>query len=79
MSVLYTGTCIPGRYLLAGQEGGKASLQRVRMAADGVRGVAVVGALPVEAEVTRRRDEEGLQQLTLSQSVDVPAGSREHK
>ena len=49
------------------------------MAADGVRGVAVVGALPVEAEVTRRRDEEGLQQLTLSQSVDVPAGSREHK
>ncbi len=63
---------VPGRQLFAGQEGGEASLQQVGMAADGVGGVAVVGALPVEAEVPRRRDEEGLQQVSLGQGVDVP-------
>ena len=34
-------------------------------------GVAVVGALAVEAEVAGRRDEEGLQQVTLRQRIQI--------
>ena len=56
---------------LAGHEGGEADLQRVGAATDGVGGVAVVGTLAVETEVARGRDEEGLQQVSLRQTVDI--------
>ena len=56
---------------LARQEGGQAHLQRVGRAADGVRGITVVGALAVEAEVARWRDEEGLEQISFRERVDL--------
>ena len=56
---------------LAGQEGSEADLQRVGAPADGVGGVAVVGTLAVKTEVTRGRYEECLQQVSLSQAVDI--------
>ena len=56
---------------LAGHEGGEADLQRVGAATDGVGCVAVVGTLAVETEVARGRDEEGLQQVSLRQTVDI--------
>ena len=35
-------------------------------------GVAVVGALAMEAKVASRRDEEGFEKVALGQSIDVP-------
>ena len=63
---------LPTRPLYLGrQEGSKAPLQEVGAATDGVGGVAVVGALAVEAEVARGGDEECFEQVALSQGVDV--------
>lgn len=62
---------LSGGELLGGQEGGEAALEAVGVAADGVRGVAVVGALPVEAQVVRGRYEERLQQLAVRLLVDL--------
>ena len=61
--------CFPRRNVLRGEERGEAAFQLVGMAANGVAGVAVVGALPVEAQVPGRRDEEGLQQVPLRQRI----------
>ena len=62
---------LPGHEVLGGQEGGQADLQQVGAATDGVGGVAVVGTFPVETEVTSWRYEECLQQVSLSQAVDI--------
>ena len=51
---------LPRHNGLARQEGGEAGLEHVRATADRVRSITVVGALAMEAEVSRRRDEEGL-------------------
>ena len=63
---------LSGGDLLRGQEGGEAALQQVRVPADGMPGVAVVGTLAVEAEVTRRGDKECLQQVPVRQGVYIP-------
>lgn len=57
--------------LLFGQEGGKAALERVRLAADRVRRVTVVRALAVEAQVRRRRHKERFQQVIVGHRIDV--------
>lgn len=57
---------LPGDDVLVGQEGREAALEEIGVAAYGVRGVAVVRALAVEAQVTCRTHEEGLE--------DVPVG-----
>lgn len=61
----------PGGEELVGQESGEAALQAVRRPAHGVRRVAVVAALAVEAEVAGGTDEEGLQQLAVGDVVDL--------
>ena len=64
-------THLPARLLPLGKERGEGALQRVRVAADGVRGVAVVGALAVEAQVVGGRHEERLEQIVLRHLVDL--------
>ena len=61
----------PWRNFFWRQKRGEAAFKLVRVAADGVAGVAVVGALAVEAEVAGRRDEEGLQQVALRQRIQI--------
>jgi len=60
----------PGREGSVGQEGGEATLQSVGAAADRVRGVAVVTAFAVEAQVAGRTDEEGLEQLAVGDLIN---------
>ena len=62
---------LPGHEVLGGEEGREADLQRVGAATDGVGGVAVVRTFPVETEITRGGDEECLQQVSFSQTVDI--------
>ena len=63
--------CLPRDQGLAGQEGGQAHLQGVGGPADGVRGITVVGALAVEAEVARGGNEEGFEEVALGQGINV--------
>jgi len=60
----------PGREGSVGQEGREATLQSVGAAADRVRGVAVVTAFAVEAQVAGRTDEEGLEQLAVGDPIN---------
>jgi len=62
----------PWRKIFGRKKRGKTALEHVGAAADGVRGVAVVRALAVEAEVACRGDEECLQEVALCQRVDLP-------
>jgi len=57
--------------VFGGEKSSKASFQHVWAAADCVRRVAVVGALAVEAEVARWRDEESLEKISFGQRVDL--------
>uniref|UniRef100_A0A182XTA4 Uncharacterized protein n=1 Tax=Anopheles quadriannulatus TaxID=34691 RepID=A0A182XTA4_ANOQN len=59
------------RIVLRGQEGGERTLERVRIAADRVRRVAVVRALAVKAQIAARRDEERLEQHLIPHLVDL--------
>ena len=53
------------------EKGSETSLEHIWASANCVRGVAVVGALAVEAEVARWRDEEGLEQISFRERVDL--------
>lgn len=72
----------PGGEELVGQESGEAALEAVGCAAHGVRRVAVVTALAVEAQVAGGADEERLQQLAVGDlihfrgDVERPAAHR---
>lgn len=59
------------RLLVFGQERGERSLQRVRVAANCVRRIAVVRALAVKAQVLRWRYEKRFQQIVVGHHVDV--------
>lgn len=65
--VVATPPRVPPRFpfqnVLGRQVGGERALQRVRVAAHGVRRVAVIGTLTVEAHVLVGRNEERLQQV----------------
>ena len=56
---------LPWRHRLGRKKSCKAALQHVWVATDGMRGVAVVRTLAMEAEVASGRDEEGFQEITL--------------
>lgn len=56
--------------LVFGQKGRKRALQRVRMAANRVRRVAIVRALAVEAQIRRRRHKERFQQVIVGHRID---------
>lgn len=60
----------PGRESFVGQEGGKASLQSVRAAADRMCGVAIVTAFPVETQIASRTHEERLQQFAVGNLIN---------
>lgn len=68
---------LTGGQVLRWQERCERALQSVRVAADGVCSVAVVGALAVETQVIGRRHEEGLQQFSVSEGVQL-RGHVEH-
>lgn len=59
------------RSLFGGQERGEAALQRVRAAAHGVARIAVVRAAAVEAHIVGRGHEERLEQLPVSDLIDL--------
>merc|ERR1719233_2651005 len=63
---------LPWCYRLGGKKSCKASLQHVWVATDGVGGVAVVRTLAMEAEVPSRGYEEGFEEISFSQGVDIP-------
>lgn len=70
-SLSLSHTYLSSRRLPLGQERGKGALQHVRVAANGVGRVAIVGALSVEAQIVRGRDEECLQQIILRHLVNL--------
>ena len=63
----------PWRNVFGRKKHGEAAFKLVRMAADGMAGVAVVSTYAMEAEVAGRGDEEGLQQVALGQWIQIPA------
>lgn len=62
---------LPACLLPLRQKRGEGALQRVRVAANSVRGVAVVGALSVEAQIVGGRHEERLEQIILGDLVNL--------
>ena len=65
---------LPRRYRHGRKKGCKATLQHVRVAANGMRGVAVLGTVAMKAEVASGRDKECFKEITLCKGVDVPGG-----
>lgn len=56
--------------VISRQEGGKATLQHVRVATNSVSSITIVGAFAVEAEVVGRRHKESLQDIAFCDVID---------